>query len=488
MTETITIGGIQLMRRTEHSWEIPREGGMLVPGRVYATKRMLEELKEDRSLEQVKNVAHLPGIQGVSIGMPDIHWGYGFPIGGVAAMDVETGVISPGGIGYDVNCGVRLLRSNLRKEEVLPKVRRLVAELYSAIPTGVGGEGAVGILNLPELDRILDHGVSVVIQRGYGTREDGERIEQEGVLPWADSAAVSLHAKERGRKQLGSLGSGNHFLEVQVVEEVFDPIAAQAFGLEEGCITVMIHSGSRGLGYQVCDDAVHAFGRLAEAKYRIHLPDRQLCSVPIQSPEGQQYFAAMAAAAHFAWSNRQVMTHVVRHVFAETFGLSQERLGMELVYDVCHNIAKKETYEIDGRPVICCVHRKGATRAFPPGHPDLPAVYRTIGQPVLIPGDMGRASYVLKGTAKAMVETFGSSCHGAGRVMSRKESMRRSEGRDVREELRAMGTEIMAHGMRTVAEEMPHAYKDVSEVVEVMHQEGISLKVARLKPLGVIKG
>lgn len=493
MQEAITISGITLLQRTENSWEIPKEGGMRVPGRVYASRKMLEDLSADRALEQVRNVAYLPGILSVSIGMPDIHWGYGFPIGGVAATDWETGVISPGGVGYDINCGVRLLRSNLQKEEVLPKIKSLVSTLYAAIPTGVGSEGAAGTLKRAELDHILDEGVSYIIKKGFGNPEDQERIEQQGTLDWADSATVSEHAKERGAKQLGSLGSGNHFIEVQYVEEIFDQEAAAAFGLEKGMITLMIHSGSRGLGYQVCDDAVHAFGRIMEEKYHIHLPDRQLCSVPLHSPEGKQYFAAMAAAAHFAWCNRQVMTHVARQVFRETFHIPEDRLGMDLVYDVCHNIAKKEEYMLyteqgAKRRVEVCVHRKGATRAFPPGHPDLPEAYKKVGQPVLIPGDMGRASYVLKGTQKAMEETFGSSCHGAGRVMSRTESKKKCLGRDVIEELRAMGTEIMAHGRGTITEEMPHAYKDVSEVVEVMHQEDISLKVARLRPIGVIKG
>jgi tRNA-splicing ligase RtcB len=494
MSDTITLSGITLLRRTENSWEIPKGGGMRVEGRVYASERMLQDLANDRAVEQVRNVAHLPGILGCSIGMPDIHWGYGFPIGGVAATDWQTGVISPGGVGYDINCGVRLLRTNLSKEEVMPKIAALIAALFNAIPTGVGSEGAAGKISLKEIDRILENGVGEVIKKGFGDVGDQERIEQQGVLPWADADAVSAHAKERGSKQLGSLGSGNHFLEVQIVEEIFDEGAAKAFGLGPKMITVMIHSGSRGLGYQVCDDAVHTFGRLSKEKYGIDLPDRQLCSVPIHSPEGQQYFSAMAAAAHFAWSNRQVMTEVTRRVFQEVFKKSPAALGIDLIYDVCHNIAKKEEYDVpctEGgamRRVEVCVHRKGATRAFPPGHPDLPDIFKPVGQPVLIPGDMGRASYVLKGTDKAMRETFGSSCHGAGRVMSRTESKKRAGQMDVFADLKERGIEIMAHGRATIAEEMPHAYKDVSEVVEVMHQEGISLKVAKLKPIGVIKG
>jgi tRNA-splicing ligase RtcB len=482
------VNGITLIQKTDNSWEIPREVGMRVPGRVYASRTMLQEMAEDRALEQVRNVAHLPGILSASIGMPDIHWGYGFPIGGVAATDFETGVISPGGVGYDINCGVRLLRTNLRREEIAPHLHSLVAALFSAIPTGVGSEGAMGALSIRELDTVLDGGVPEVIRRGYGRPEDQEHIEEQGALSWADSSAVSEHAKERGRTQLGSLGSGNHFLEIDVVEEVFDARAAQVFGLQEGMISILIHSGSRGLGHQVCDEAVHAFGRVSGEKYGFHLPDRELCSVPLHSPEGQQYFAAMAAAANFAWCNRQVMTHVVRRVFAETLRMPESRLGLELVYDVCHNIAKKERHLVEGKARWCCVHRKGATRAFPAEHPDTPPAYRDVGQPVLIPGDMGRASYVLKGTQKAMTETFGSSCHGAGRILSRSEALRRTRSQKVVEELHARGIEIMAHGMRTVAEEMPEAYKDVGEVVQVMHDEGISLKVARLKPLGVIKG
>lgn len=489
----LTVGGVRLVQRTANSWEIPKEGGMRVPGRVYASRKMLEELEHDRALEQVKNVAYLHGILDVSLGMPDIHWGYGFPIGGVAATDIETGVISPGGVGYDINCGVRLLRSNLRLEDVKPKVRDLVVALFAMIPTGVGSEGAAGTLSIEEVDRILNGGVGVIIRKGFGTPEDQEWIEQQGFLSWADASAVSDKAKQRGSKQLGSLGSGNHFLEIQVVEEIFDEEAARVFGLAKGMITVLIHSGSRGLGYQVCDDAVHAFTTIGKTKYGIELPDPELCSVPLHSPEGQQYWAAMAAAAHFAWSNRQVMTHVARQVFRETLRISDRTLGMDLVYDVCHNIAKKEEHVLHAergakRRVEVCVHRKGATRAFPPGHPDLPEVYRETGQPVLIPGDMGRASYVLKGTQKAMEETFGSCCHGAGRVMSRHASMRACKGKNLRDEMDRFGVEIRAHGYRTIAEEMPHAYKDVSEVVQVMHDEGISLKVAKLRPLGVIKG
>jgi tRNA-splicing ligase RtcB len=488
MNAELTISGVRLIQRTENSWVIPQEAGMRVPGRVYASRKMLEALEDDRSLQQVQNVAHLPGILDASLGMPDIHWGYGFPIGGVAATEFESGVISPGGVGYDINCGVRLLRSNLELDDVKPRVRDLVVALFDNIPTGVGSAGAAGTLSLAEVDEILNGGVCVVIQKGFGTAEDQERIEQRGFLPWADAAAVSDVAKNRGRKQLGSLGSGNHFLEVQVVEEIFDAQAADVFDLRKNMIVVLIHSGSRGLGYQICDDAVHDFVNISQSKYGIELPDPQLCSVPLDSPEGRQYWAAMGAAAHFAWSNRQVMTHVVRRVLRETLGLSDEVLGMRLVYDVCHNIAKKEEHTVDGQKRTCCVHRKGATRAFPPGHPDLPEVYRAVGQPVLIPGDMGRASYVLKGTPKAMEETFGSSCHGAGRLMSRHAAVRACKGKNVREEIDHLGIEVRAYGYRTIAEEMPHAYKDVSEVVQVMHDEGISTKVARLRPLGVIKG
>ena len=479
---------MRIERIDDQRWRIPRHGGMRVDGRVYASEAMMAELREDPSLQQVANVAHLPGILGASLAMPDIHWGYGFPIGGVAAMDAEEGVVSPGGVGYDINCGVRLLRTGLRRADLGEgDLRRLVGEMYRAIPTGVG-EGRRDLrLGGARLDGVLRDGARWAVENGLGHPRDLEALEEGGCLPGADPELVSPRARERGAGQLGTLGSGNHFAEVQHVAEVFDEAAAEAFGLRRGGLTVMIHSGSRGLGHQVCSD--HLKVMLAAAgRYAIQLPDRQLCCAPIGSPEGRRYLAAMAAAANFAFANRQAMTHWVRQSFASALGGPPERLGIEVVYDVCHNIAKMETFEVDGRPRRVCVHRKGATRAYPPGHPQVPEAYRAVGQPVLIPGDMGRASYVLAGARKAYEETFGSACHGAGRRLSRGQAKRQASGRQVVDELAARGIVVMAAGMATVAEEMPEAYKDVTAVVDVMEAAGVSLKVARLRPLAVIKG
>jgi tRNA-splicing ligase RtcB len=420
--------------------------------------------------------------------MPDIHWGYGFPIGGVAATDAEEGVISPGGVGYDINCGVRLLRTGVAREDLGPgELRAVVKEMYRSIPTGVG-EGRRDLrLDGSRMAAVLRDGARWAVEQGLGQSDDLESLEEGGCLPGADPELVSPRARERGAGQLGTLGSGNHFAEVQHVARVFDEAAASAFGLRQGQVTVMIHSGSRGLGHQVCTDHLKAMLATAE-KYGIRLPDRQLCCAPLASPEGRRYLAAMAAAANFAFANRQVMTHWVRRSFAAALGGPAERLDIEVVYDVCHNIAKLETFEVDGRTRRVCVHRKGATRAYPPGHAQVPAAYRAVGQPVLIPGDMGRASYVLAGARGAYEESFGSACHGAGRRLSRGEAKRRARGRSVVDELAAKGIVVMAAGMATVAEEMPEAYKDVSEVVEVVHRAGLARRVARLEPMGVIKG
>ena len=479
---------MQLERIDDQRWRIPRHGGMRVDGRVYASDAMMEELRTDPSLQQVANVAHLPGILGASLAMPDIHWGYGFPIGGVAATDADEGVISPGGVGYDINCGVRLLRTGVRREDLGPaELRAVVKQMYRSIPTGVG-EGRRDLrLDGSRLRAVLRDGARWAVEQGLGEPADLEVLEAGGCLPGADPELVSPRARERGAGQLGTLGSGNHFAEVQHVTRVFDEAAASAFGLRQGQVTVMIHSGSRGLGHQVCTDHLKAMLATAE-KYGIELPDRQLCCAPLASPEGRRYLAAMAAAANFAFANRQVMTHWVRQSFAAALGGPAERLAIEVVYDVCHNIAKLETFEVDGRARRVCVHRKGATRAYPPGHADVPAPYRAVGQPVLIPGDMGRASYVLAGAQGAYEESFGSACHGAGRRLSRGEAKRRARGRSVVDELAAKGVVVMAAGMATVAEEMPEAYKDVSEVVDVVHRAGLAHRVARLEPLGVIKG
>jgi tRNA-splicing ligase RtcB (3'-phosphate/5'-hydroxy nucleic acid ligase) len=467
-------------------WRIPARGGMNVPGLVFASAPMLASISGDRSPEQVVNVAHLPGIVGHSIAMPDMHWGYGFPIGGVAAFDEHDGVLSPGGVGYDINCGVRLLRSNIDRDEAVRRLEELSVALYQAIPCGVGSQGRVR-LSPKELDQVLEQGASWCVRDGYGRPADLEVLEEHGCMQGADPGRVSQRAKDRGQPQLGSLGSGNHFAELAYVSEIFDAKAAAAFGLQQDAVTLMIHSGSRGLGHQTCDDALRRMLK-ASQKYGIDLPDRQLCSAPLSSTEARDYFAAMACAINFAFANRQMMTHFAREALAQHFGRSDDALGLDVVYDVCHNIAKWETHEVDGARRRLCVHRKGATRAFGPGHPDVPERYRAIGQPVLVPGDMGRYSYVLMGTERAMKETFGSSCHGAGRRMSRMLAKKTARGRNIFEELRELGIIVQAQSKRTMAEEIPEAYKDVTEVVDVMDGAGIAKKVVKLVPLAVVKG
>jgi tRNA-splicing ligase RtcB (3'-phosphate/5'-hydroxy nucleic acid ligase) len=467
-------------------WRIPARGGMNVPGLVFASAPMLASISGDRSPEQVVNVAHLPGIVGHSIAMPDMHWGYGFPIGGVAAFDEHDGVLSPGGVGYDINCGVRLLRSSIDRDEAVQRLEELSVALYRAIPCGVGSQGRVR-LSPKELDQVLEQGASWCVRHGYGRPADLEVLEEHGCMQGADPGRVSQRAKDRGQPQLGSLGSGNHFAELAYVSEIFDAKAAAAFGLQQGAVTLMIHSGSRGLGHQTCDDALRRMLK-ASQKYGIDLPDRQLCSAPLSSAEARDYFAAMACAINFAFANRQMMTHFAREALAQHFGRSDDALGLDVVYDVCHNIAKWETHEVDGARRRLCVHRKGATRAFGPGHPDVPERYRAIGQPVLVPGDMGRYSYVLMGTERAMKETFGSSCHGAGRRMSRMLAKKTARGRNIFDELRELGIIVQAQSKRTMAEEIPEAYKDVTEVVDVMDGAGIAKKVVKLVPLAVVKG
>ena len=466
---------------------IPKQGAMRVPGIVYADARLFEKLREDQALDQVRNVACLPGIVGASLAMPDIHWGYGFPIGGVAAFDADEGVISPGGVGYDINCGVRLIRSSLTRDQVAPHMRSLVKALFASIPAGVGGTRADLRLSVSEEKKVLQDGASYAIARGYGRAEDLERIEEGGRLAGANPDQVSDRAFERGASQLGTLGSGNHFVEVGYVAEIYDEEAARAFDLFPDQITVIVHTGSRGFGYQVCDDHLARMVK-ASAKYGIPLPDRQLCCAPIRSPEAEAYLGAMRCAVNYAFANRQVITHFVREAFARSLGFPAEESRLDLVYDVCHNIAKPETHRVGGVDRRLFVHRKGATRAFGPGNPLVPERYRAVGQPVLIPGDMGRHSFVLAGTEKAMLETFGSTCHGAGRLLSRTAAMRAARGRTIQNELRDQGVFVMAEKAGTLAEEMPEAYKDVSDVVDVVHRAGISRRVARLRPLGVIKG
>jgi tRNA-splicing ligase RtcB (3'-phosphate/5'-hydroxy nucleic acid ligase) len=478
---------MELLKVHDYLWEIPRTGAMRVPGRVYLSEKMLAEVRDDPCLEQVRNVACLPGIVGYSFAMPDVHWGYGFPIGGVAAMDADEGVISPGGVGYDINCGVRLIRTRLNYGQIEVKIDRLADALFGAIPAGVGSEGAIPALSPAELRKIARDGINWARQEGYASDSDIAHTEENGRYALADPDALSDEAYRRGRKQLGTLGSGNHFLEVGRVDEIYDQDAARVLGLERGQVTVIIHSGSRGLGHQTCDDYLHVVNR-AMAAYGISVPDRQLACVPIRSPEGRAYLGAMAAAANFAWCNRQLMMHLAERAFVEALGISDRELGFALVYDVCHNIAKFEEHEVDNRKRRLCVHRKGATRAFGPGHPALPEAVRPFGQPVLIPGDMGRYSFVLLGTERAMRETFGSTCHGAGRVLSRHAAKRATRGHDLIGELRDAGVTIRAQGRGTIAEEMPLAYKDVADVVEVMERAGVSRKVARLRPALVVKG
>jgi tRNA-splicing ligase RtcB len=459
---------------------------MRVPGIVYSSERLLGGAAEREPLKQVANVATLPGILKASLAMPDMHWGYGFPIGGVAAFDWETGVVSPGGVGYDINCGVRLATTGLVEDDLRPKVRQLVDALYRDIPSGIGSTGSIR-LSLVEEKRVLRQGSRWALEQGMGEAADVAHTEDGGCLADADPETLSQRALERGRRQLGTLGSGNHFLEVGVVTELYDQTAAAAFGLAENQVTLLLHSGSRGLGYQVCDDYLATMTRDV-ARFGFQLPDRQLACAPLQSPEGRRYLRAMACAANYAWANRQVLMHRARETFMRVFGIGPRTLAMRLVYDLCHNIAKRETHTVEGKAVTACVHRKGATRAFAPGHSALPADYREVGQPIMIPGDMGTASYVLLGTAKAMEDTFGSTCHGAGRVLSRKAAKKASRGRAINRELEDKGIYVRWTGRATLAEEMPEAYKDISQVVAAVHGAGISKKVARLRPVAVVKG
>jgi tRNA-splicing ligase RtcB len=473
----------------EFRWEIPTsyKQGMRVPGLIYSDAEMLRQIREDRAAEQVANVAFLPGIIGHSMAMPDIHWGYGFPIGGVAATAMKDGVVSPGGVGYDINCGVRLLRTNLIEQDVKPRIHQLVDHLFEDVPSGLGSQGKIR-LNQKDLDQVLSIGARWAISKGLGRVEDLDVTEETGTLKSADPDKVSDHARKRGLAQSGTLGSGNHFLEVQVVREVFDKTAAEAMGVfEPGQILVMIHTGSRGLGHQVCDDYLRIMGS-ASHRYNILLPDRELACAPLESPEGKDYLAAMAAAANFAWTNRQCIAHWVRESFESVFKLNSERLGMDQVYDVAHNIAKIERHVVDGKETTVCVHRKGATRAFPAGHKDIPQRYSAIGQPVLIPGDMGRRSFVAVGTERALRETFGSTCHGAGRVQSRGAAKRGLQGVDIGRRLAQRGIVVRAQTPADLAEEASEAYKDVSRVVEICQQAGISHKVIMVEPLGVVKG
>jgi len=480
--------GVRKLEKLDESrFIIRKSGAMRVDGIVYMDEGLLNDLGGDECIRQVENVASLPGIVGASMAMPDIHWGYGFPIGGVAAFDADEGVISPGGVGYDINCGVRLLRSALNTEDVKNRLPDIVDGLFRNVPSGVGSRRKDLRLSHGELKAVLQKGAGWAVAQGFGTASDLEHIEDEGCIDKADPEAVSDRAYARGKDQLGTVGSGNHFVEVGYIDEIFDEAAAQAFGLFTHQITIMIHSGSRGLGYQVCDESIRDMLRAAE-KYHINLVDRQLCCAPLTSPEGRRYFSAMAAAANYAFANRQMITHWVRQTFGEILGAGETSLGLSLVYDVCHNIAKMEEHSLRGTDSTLCVHRKGATRAFPPDSRLVPERYRKVGQPVLVPGDMGRASYVLAGTRRAMEETFGSTCHGAGRIMSRNQALRNARGRSISREMEERGVYVRAASKGTLGEEMPEAYKDVSKVVRLVHQAGISKLVARIIPLGSIKG
>jgi len=478
---------VKLRQIDEFRWEIPREGKMRTRGLIFASKEMIPKIMEDKSLEQVANVATLPGIVGPSMAMPDIHWGYGFPIGGVAAFDLEEGVVSPGGVGYDINCGVRLLRTNLQRGEVTGFIEDLVNTLFRNIPSGVGSRRKDLKLSMPALKEVMRQGAGWAVKNGFGSQQDLDHIEAHGRIDGADPEHVSQFAMDRGKDQLGTLGSGNHFVEVGYVLEIFDEKLAAALGLFMDQVTAIVHTGSRGLGHQVCDDYIKVMLKAA-AKYGIELVDRQLCCAPLTSPEAKQYLGAMASAANFAFANRQLITHWVRESFEQVLQMGPRDLGLELVYDVAHNIAKIEDHTVDGKKMKLCIHRKGATRAFPPHHPETPAAYQETGQPVLIPGDMGRYSYVLVGTEKALTETYGSTCHGAGREMSRHQALKVARGRAIVQELAAKGIVVRGAGRATIDEEISEAYKDVSMVVDVCQGAGIAKKVAKLKPLGVIKG
>ncbi|MEM2956254.1 MAG: RtcB family protein [Candidatus Pacearchaeota archaeon] len=473
---------IELKKISDIEWEIPKSGAMKVPTKIFATEKMLKKMQQDRTLEQGKNVACLPGIYKYAIVLPDGHEGYGFPIGGVAALDIEKGGISPGGIGYDINCGVRLLRTNLKKEQIYLKIKELLESLFKHVPAGLGSSNIR--ISKKELDEVLNKGAKWAVENGYGSEEDLELCEENGCMKQADANAVSNHAKDRGFKQIATLGSGNHFLEVQYVDEIFDKKTAKVFGITEvGQVMLMIHCGSRGLGHQVCSDYLRemekTFPEIVEK-----LPDRELIYAPSSHPLCQKYFSAMAAAANFAWCNRHIIGHQSRIAFKEIFPNSE----LKTVYDVAHNIAKIETHEINGKKVKVYMHRKGATRAFGPGNPEIPSVYRSKGQPIIIPGSMGTASYVLVGTEKAEEISFASTAHGSGREMSRHEALRHWKGEQIKQELEKNRIFIKSASWKGIAEEAPGAYKDIDEVVEVSHKAGIGNKVARLKPIGVVKG
>lgn len=471
----------------DNVWEIPSsyKKEMIVPARIFIDDESLENLEEG-AIEQVTNVACLPGVQKCSIGLPDIHFGYGFPIGGVAAFNPRTGIISPGGVGFDINCGVRMVKTNISEEELQPKLKELVNLLFTNIPSGVGSKGKVK-LKQHEIDDVLRYGATWAVENGYGWENDTEYLEENGRMKEANPDIVSDKAKRRGIPQLGSLGSGNHFIEIQKVDDIYKEDVAETFGLEKGNVSVMIHTGSRGCGHQICSDYLKIMDK-AYKKYKINVPDRQLACAPADSKEAIDYFEAMSAAANYAWANRQMILHWIRNSFEKVFNRSAEDMEMEILYDVAHNISKKEVHEVKGKKIMLNVHRKGATRAFGPGREEIPSKYRSIGQPVIIPGTMGTSSYILHGTDVAMEETFGSTAHGAGRVLSRSKAKKIYKGNEVEKDLAKKGIFIKASSIPVVAEEAPGAYKDIDQVVKTSDTAGIAKLVAKVKPLGVVKG
>ncbi len=477
-----------LEKLDNYRWRINKnyQSGMRVPGIIYSDEELIRNALDDNAFKQVANVATLPGIQKASLAMPDIHWGYGFPIGGVAAMDAKNGVVSPGGVGYDINCGVRLVRSDLEITEIRPHIEALIDRIYSEVPCGVGSRGKI-LVKGRDFDRLMVKGAKWAVDQGYGWNEDIDRCEENGAMPGADPDYVSAKARKRGNDEIGTLGSGNHFLEIQFVQKVYDPEFADVFGVFPGQVCVMIHCGSRGFGHQICDEYAKDFvGKMHN--YGISVRDRQLACAPIESADSRQYIGAMTCAANYAWANRQVIMHHVRNSFEQVLGRGGAKLGLRLVYDVAHNIARFEKHMVDGKEKRLLVHRKGATRAFGPGRQEIPQIYRNNGQPVIIPGDMGTASYLLAGTENAMLETFGSTCHGAGRVLSRKAAIRGFKGRRVHQELLDKGIYARWEGRHTMQEEAPEAYKSIDRVIDVVVGAGIAKKVARLVPVGVVKG
>lgn len=477
---------LTLEKVNDFKYIIPRTEDMRVPGILYISEKLLDKVISDNAPLQVVNIAKLRGITRYSLAMPDVHWGYGAPIGGVGAFDAESGVIVPGFVGFDINCGVRLIRSNITLQDIKNKLEHITNLLFTNIPSGVGSTGKLK-LKIKDLERVTEQGAVWAVKNSFGTEEDIENIEEHGQMKDADPDAVSNRAFERGQEQLGTLGSGNHFLEIQQVVNIYDEKTAEVFGLFPGQITIMIHTGSRGLGYQVCDDYQDRFGRVV-SEYGLKIPDKQLACAPISSKEGKRYFRAMNAAANYAFANRQIITHWVREVFSIVFETSWEKLQLSLLYDVTHNICKVEKHMVEGREKLLYIHRKGATRAFPKGHPELPSIYKQTGHPVIIPGTMGTSSYVLVGTEKSLEETWGSTSHGAGRIMSRAQAIKENKNRSIDSELAVQGILVKGVSRKGLVEEMPEAYKDIDEVIRVVEGAGLCRKIARMVPLAVIKG